>query len=174
MLFNNLGNLLSNFQPGIVTFKWLKMINMLMINFYFCYVLLEVGWNVKHSIHKTFSFMNYWYYFELIHLNWIIYEGKILQSSVRWASKKAGGSSKNRKGHAPGKRRGLKAQDKENVTINSILLRQLGVRCHPGLNVSIKIKFRINDGKHWLIHLLRWLNSCYCRLVSVKMDHSTP
>merc|ERR1712071_515430 len=63
--------------------------------------------------------------------------GKIVQSSIRWASKKAGGSSKNRKGHAPGKRRGLKAQDEENVTINSILLRQLGIRCHPGLNVGI-------------------------------------
>merc|ERR1711928_133843 len=62
--------------------------------------------------------------------------GKIFQSSVRWASKKAGGSSKNRKGHAPGKRRGLKAQDGERVTVNSILLRQLGVRCHPGLNVG--------------------------------------
>jgi len=65
----------------------------------------------------------------------IICLGKIFQSSVRWASKKAGGSSKNRKGHAPGKRRGLKAQDGERVTVNSILLRQLGVRCHPGLNV---------------------------------------
>merc|ERR1712189_69204 len=75
--------------------------------------------------------------------------GKIFQSSVRWASTKAGGSSKNRKGHAPGKRRGLKAQDGESVTINSILLRQLGVRCHPGLNVSAFFKQSLKQELHF-------------------------
>ena len=68
---------------------------------------------------------------------------------MRWASKKAGGSSKNRKGHAPGKRRGLKAQDGESVTINSILLRQLGVRCHPGLNVSAFFKQSLKQELHF-------------------------
>jgi len=60
---------------------------------------------------------------------------KTLVNCVRWASKKSGGSSKNRKGHAIGKRRGLKAIEGEYVTQSSILLRQLGVRMHPGLNV---------------------------------------
>lgn len=81
--------------------------------------------------------------------------GKIFQSSVRWASKKAGGSSKNRKGHAPGKRRGLKAQDGESVTINSILLRQLGVRCHPGLNVGIG-----KDGSLYALEAGKLLITC--------------
>ncbi|KZS10845.1 39S ribosomal protein L27, mitochondrial [Daphnia magna] len=61
----------------------------------------------------------------------------VVNSVVRWASKKAGGSSRNRKGHAPGKRRGIKAQDGTRVTQSSILLRQLNIRCHPGLNVGI-------------------------------------
>lgn len=60
----------------------------------------------------------------------------MITSVVRWASKKAGGSSRNKKGHAPGKRRGIKAADGSHVTINSILMRQLHIRCHPGLNVS--------------------------------------
>lgn len=56
--------------------------------------------------------------------------------STRWASKKAGGSSKNPKGHAPGKRRGFKVSDGEHVTQGSVLLKQLNVRCLPGLNVN--------------------------------------
>ena len=64
---------------------------------------------------------------------------KVVNSCVRWASKKAGGSSRNRKGHACGKRRGIKESDGSYVTQSSILVRQLGVRFHPGLNVSISV-----------------------------------
>lgn len=88
-------------------------------------------------------------------------QGNVVASVVRWASKKAGGSSRNRKGHAPGKRRGIKAQHGHHVTINSILLRQLHIRCHPGLNVS----------KLSIVLLLRIHNcfGCNCRLGLVKM-----
>lgn len=58
-------------------------------------------------------------------------------TSVRNASKKAGGSSKNTKGRARGKARGAKRVDGDWVTQGSILVRQLGLDFLPGLNVSL-------------------------------------
>lgn len=56
--------------------------------------------------------------------------------SVRNASKKAGGSSKNKKHRPRGKARGAKRVDGDWVTQGSILVRQLGLDFLPGLNVS--------------------------------------
>ncbi|EFX73953.1 hypothetical protein DAPPUDRAFT_200344 [Daphnia pulex] len=80
---------------------------------------------------------------------------KTLNSTVRWASKKAGGSSRNPKGHAPGKRRGIKTQDGSKVTQSSILLRQLHIRCHPGLNVGMG-----KDGSLYALQPGRVLITC--------------
>ncbi|XP_064617833.1 large ribosomal subunit protein bL27-like [Liolophura sinensis] len=52
--------------------------------------------------------------------------------SVRCASKKAGGSTKNMKGRTIGKRRGWKRQDGQFVHAGEILVRQLGLRYYPG------------------------------------------
>ena len=52
------------------------------------------------------------------------------------AHKKAGGSSKNgRDSH--GQRRGVKCFDGNKVKAGSILVRQLGTRIHPGINVGM-------------------------------------
>ena len=96
-----------------------------------------------------------------------LWTGKIVNTVVRWASKKAGGSSRNRKGHAPGKRRGIKAQDGSYVTQSSILIRQLHIRCHPGLNVcpsiilnlicspfQILLTFQVGIGKDGTLYAL--------------------
>lgn len=56
--------------------------------------------------------------------------------NTRNASKKAGGSSRNRMGRAKGKGRGVKKMDGEYVTQGTILVRQLGLDWLPGLNVS--------------------------------------
>lgn len=57
--------------------------------------------------------------------------------NTRNASKKAGGSSRNRMGRAKGKGRGVKKMDGEYVTQGTILVRQLGLDWLPGLNVGI-------------------------------------
>ncbi|XP_076061522.1 mitochondrial ribosomal protein L27 isoform X2 [Oratosquilla oratoria] len=56
---------------------------------------------------------------------------------VRHASKKSGGSSKNIAGRAKGKARGMKKLDGQWASEGSILVRQLGLIWHPGLNVGI-------------------------------------
>ncbi|XP_071546092.1 large ribosomal subunit protein bL27m [Panulirus ornatus] len=58
-------------------------------------------------------------------------------TSIRNASKKAGGSSRNKKGRARGKHRGIKKRDGVWVSQGTILVRQLGLNYHPGLNVGI-------------------------------------
>ncbi|XP_064098695.1 large ribosomal subunit protein bL27-like [Macrobrachium nipponense] len=60
-----------------------------------------------------------------------------LVTCVRNASKKSGGSSKNRVGRPRGKHRGIKKKDLTEVTRGTILVRQLGLDFHPGLNVGI-------------------------------------
>ncbi len=52
------------------------------------------------------------------------------------AHKKAGGSSKNGRDSA-GQRRGVKRYGGQVVSAGSILVRQLGTRIHPGLNVGL-------------------------------------
>ncbi len=52
------------------------------------------------------------------------------------AHKKAGGSSKNGR-DSNGQRRGVKRYSGEKVLAGNILVRQLGTKIHPGLNVGI-------------------------------------
>lgn len=52
------------------------------------------------------------------------------------AHKKAGGSSKNGR-DSNGQRRGVKMYGGEKVRAGNILVRQVGTRIHPGLNVGM-------------------------------------
>ena len=52
------------------------------------------------------------------------------------AHKKAGGSSKNGR-DSNAQRRGVKRYSGEHVKAGNILVRQLGTRIHPGINVGI-------------------------------------
>jgi large subunit ribosomal protein L27 len=52
------------------------------------------------------------------------------------AHKKAGGSSRNGRDSA-GKRRGVKRFAGQAVTAGTILVRQVGTRIHPGINVGM-------------------------------------
>ncbi|KAL1117832.1 hypothetical protein AAG570_004147, partial [Ranatra chinensis] len=56
--------------------------------------------------------------------------------SCREASKKAGGSTKNQKGRARPKHRGIRCQDGTYVQKGTLLVVQNKLRCHPGLNVG--------------------------------------
>ena len=55
---------------------------------------------------------------------------------ARWASKKAGGSSKNNR-DSPGQRLGVKKFGNEKVRPGNILVRQRGTKFHPGVNVGM-------------------------------------
>nr|XP_045623093.1 39S ribosomal protein L27, mitochondrial-like [Procambarus clarkii] len=71
-------------------------------------------------------------------------------TTVRNASKKASGSSRNKPGRPRGKHRGIKKRDGTWVTKGTILVRQLGLLFHPGLNVGIgsdKTLFAREHGK---------------------------
>ncbi|KAK1794187.1 hypothetical protein P4O66_011088 [Electrophorus voltai] len=57
--------------------------------------------------------------------------------SVRPASKKSGGSSKNVGGKSPGRRFGFKKQDGNFVHAGNILATQRATRWHPGAHVGI-------------------------------------
>lgn len=52
------------------------------------------------------------------------------------AHKKAGGSSKNGR-DSNGQRRGIKCYGGQNVKAGNILVRQLGTKIHPGMNVGL-------------------------------------
>uniref|UniRef100_A0AAZ1XIE5 Large ribosomal subunit protein bL27m n=1 Tax=Oreochromis aureus TaxID=47969 RepID=A0AAZ1XIE5_OREAU len=72
-----------------------------------------------------------------------------LLDSVRFASKKAGGSSKNLGGKSPGKRYGFKKQDGNFVHAGNILATQRLMRYHPGAHVGMgtnKTLFALEDG----------------------------
>ena len=58
------------------------------------------------------------------------------------AHKKAGGSSRNGRDSA-GKRRGVKKFAGQVVKAGSILVRQVGTRIHPGLNVGLGRDFTL-------------------------------
>jgi large subunit ribosomal protein L27 len=51
------------------------------------------------------------------------------------AHKKGGGSTSNNSS-TPGKRRGVKHYDGEQISSGTIIVRQLGTRVHPGENVG--------------------------------------
>uniref|UniRef100_A0A7N8YIP3 Large ribosomal subunit protein bL27m n=1 Tax=Mastacembelus armatus TaxID=205130 RepID=A0A7N8YIP3_9TELE len=72
-----------------------------------------------------------------------------LLDSVRFASKKSGGSSKNLGGKSPGKRYGFKKQDGNFVHAGNILATQRLMRYHPGAHVGMgtnKTLFALEDG----------------------------
>jgi len=52
------------------------------------------------------------------------------------AHKKAGGSSRNGR-DSNGQRRGVKCYGGERVSAGSIIVRQLGTKLHPGINVGM-------------------------------------
>lgn len=61
----------------------------------------------------------------------------LVKVCVRYAAKKASGSTRNKPGHPRPKHRGWKVQDGHYVQAGHILVTQLKTRFHPGLNVSI-------------------------------------
>ncbi|XP_062298810.1 39S ribosomal protein L27, mitochondrial [Scomber scombrus] len=72
-----------------------------------------------------------------------------LLDSVRFASKKAGGSSKNLGGKSPGQRYGFKKQDGNFVHAGNVLATQRMTRYHPGAHVGMgtnKTLFAMEDG----------------------------
>ncbi|XP_068439180.1 large ribosomal subunit protein bL27m [Clinocottus analis] len=60
-----------------------------------------------------------------------------LLEAVRFASKKAGGSSKNTGGKSPGRRYGSKKYDGHYVHAGNILATQRALMYHPGANVGM-------------------------------------
>ncbi|KAJ0016394.1 hypothetical protein NQD34_014684 [Periophthalmus magnuspinnatus] len=74
----------------------------------------------------------------------------LLLDSVRFASKKAGGSSKNLGGKSPGRRYGFKKQDGNFVRAGNILATQRHLRYHPGAHVGMGTNntlFALEDGQ---------------------------
>ncbi|XP_049915138.1 39S ribosomal protein L27, mitochondrial [Epinephelus moara] len=72
-----------------------------------------------------------------------------LLDSVRFASKKSGGSVKNLGGKSPGRRYGFKKQDGNFVHAGNILATQRLMRYHPGAHVGMgtnKTLFALEDG----------------------------
>lgn len=59
-----------------------------------------------------------------------------MNESRRWATKKAGGSTKNGR-DSPGQRLGVKKFGGEEVIPGNIIIRQRGTRYHPGENVGL-------------------------------------
>ncbi|XP_028332358.1 large ribosomal subunit protein bL27m [Gouania willdenowi] len=73
----------------------------------------------------------------------------VLLDSIRSASKKAGGSSKNLGGKSPGRRYGYKKQDGDSVHAGNILATQKLLRYHPGAHVGMGTNntlFALEDG----------------------------
>ena len=63
-----------------------------------------------------------------------------MKQCVCWASKKAGGSTRNKKRNLKVKpSRGWKKYDGDYVEEGMILLRQIGLKVYPGENVSFNI-----------------------------------
>nr|XP_057922287.1 39S ribosomal protein L27, mitochondrial [Doryrhamphus excisus] len=72
-----------------------------------------------------------------------------LVASLRFASKKAGGSTKNLGGKSPGKRYGLKKNEGNFVHAGNILATQRIMRYHPGAHVGMgtnKTLYALEDG----------------------------
>ncbi|XP_029954242.1 large ribosomal subunit protein bL27m [Salarias fasciatus] len=73
-----------------------------------------------------------------------------LVDSVRFASKKSGGSSKNLGGKSPGKRYGSKKLDGDFVHAGNILATQRLMRYHPGAHVGMgknNTLYALEDGQ---------------------------
>ncbi|KAL3876049.1 hypothetical protein ACJMK2_033934 [Sinanodonta woodiana] len=71
-------------------------------------------------------------------------------ASIRFASKKVSGTSRNKRSRTRGKARGLKVRHNEFVHSGQTLVTQLGLRYYPGENVGIKddnTLYALRDGK---------------------------
>ncbi|XP_061748880.1 large ribosomal subunit protein bL27m-like [Nerophis ophidion] len=62
---------------------------------------------------------------------------QFILTSLRFASKKSGGSSKNLGGKSPGRRYGLKKYEGHFVHAGNILATQRAIRYHPGAHVGM-------------------------------------
>lgn len=67
----------------------------------------------------------------------LAFVGGLSAQSVRCASKKSSGSTKNKRKNTPGKFRGPKKADGDYVEAGMIMCKQLGLRYYPGENVRI-------------------------------------
>lgn len=74
-------------------------------------------------------------------------------NSIRNASKKQGGSTRNTHPKVRPKHRGWKVQDGHDVTIGTILATQLRLRFHPGLNVNITTLVALPKNYKWITWL---------------------
>ncbi|XP_008313114.1 large ribosomal subunit protein bL27m [Cynoglossus semilaevis] len=73
-----------------------------------------------------------------------------LLGSIRFASKKSGGSAKNHGGNSPGRRYGYKKQDGNFVHAGNILATQRFLRYHPGAHVGVgnnNTLYALEDGE---------------------------
>ncbi|XP_030749313.1 uncharacterized protein LOC115877313 [Sitophilus oryzae] len=77
--------------------------------------MINLGLNIHNILHNTKS---------------------IIESSVRYASKKTSGSTRNTSPKTRPKHRGWRVQDGHQVTAGTILATQRHLRFHPGLNVG--------------------------------------
>ncbi|XP_055370878.1 50S ribosomal protein L27 [Condylostylus longicornis] len=88
-----------------------------------------------------------------------------LLNITRSASKKAGGSTRNRKGHARPKHRGWKVNDGHYVSKGTLLVTQLSTRFHPGLNVGFGRNGTLFAMEHGKVYIT-------CEKVDLNWDHS--
>ena len=63
------------------------------------------------------------------------------QPIVRNASKKSGGTARNKRKNTPGKGRGVIKQHGLWVEAGTVLVKQMGLRYYPGQNVSKELSF---------------------------------
>ncbi|KAL9693519.1 hypothetical protein quinque_012804 [Culex quinquefasciatus] len=85
--------------------------------------------------------------------------------SVRFASKKTGGSTKNPQDHGRPKHRGWKIQDGQTVSAGTILATQRTPRFHPGLNVGFGKNGTIFALEHGTVYVT-------CEKLDPNWDHT--
>eukprot|EP00808_Paulinella_micropora_P028389 g51153.t1 len=76
-------------------------------------------------------------------------------TQVRFASKKAGGSSAKQKSRPVGKRLGLKVSGGARCNAGNILIRQRGQKTRPGLNTHMGRDFTIHASVKGIVHFTR-------------------
>ncbi|ALC38111.1 mRpL27 [Drosophila busckii] len=88
-----------------------------------------------------------------------------LLTTIRNASKKTGGSTRNKKGHPRPKHRGWRVLDGHNVSEGTILATQLTTRFHPGLNVGFGRNGTLFAMEHGKVVIT-------CETIDPNWDHS--
>ncbi|KAJ8925183.1 hypothetical protein NQ315_001368 [Exocentrus adspersus] len=97
--------------------------------------------------------------------NILLNNKNVITNSVRFASKKTSGSTKNTRTKVKPKHRGWKVQDGHYVNPGHILVLQRHLRFHPGLNVGMGKNgtlFAITPGRV----------SVTCEIADVNWDHT--